>query len=365
MPKSKIIFSSKLLFAIFVFFMIFAVGAFSGNVFASQEAWAAEIPNAESAGKLPEVIVGGHSIGILLQTEGATVVGYAPVVDAEGKSLFPAKEAGILPGDFIVAVNDEKVKTDEEIQNLINEYGNSKTPIMVTLIRNGSKEKVKLAPIYCNDSESYRIGLYIRDNTAGIGTLTYYDPQSKAYGALGHEIADMRQAAKAEGEGDIVGAEIQSINQGKKGTPGEKGGVFTENGLKGNIELNNTFGIFGDLTTSLDNQLYPKPMAIADISQVMEGKAQMLTVVNGSSIQAFDIQILKVFTDDLNTNKNLIIEVTDPALLNISGGIVQGMSGSPIIQNNRLVGAVTHVFVNDPTRGYGCFAASMFDSTKL
>jgi stage IV sporulation protein B len=365
LPKSKLNFSTKLLFAIFVFLMIFAVGVFSGNDFITEEAWAAEIQNTANTTTLPEVIVGGHSIGILLQTEGATVVGYAPVVAPDGKSLFPAKEAGIMPGDFILEVNDQKVKTDEEIQSFINQNGNNENPMSITLSRDGAVQEVKVQPIYCNDSQSYRIGLYIRDNTAGIGTLTYYDPESGTYGALGHEIADMREKANATNEsGNIVSADIQSINRGEKGTPGEKVGVFTDNALKGTIKYNNGFGIFGSLSTNLDNEIFPEPISIAGIDEITEGAAQMLTVVNGSCIQAFDINIIKVFKDNLHTNKNLIIQVTDSELLAAAGGIVQGMSGSPIIQNNRLVGAVTHVFVNDPTRGYGCFAVGMLKAAK-
>lgn len=308
-----------------------------------------------------EVIVGGHSIGVLMRSSGVTVIGFSPVVDEQGQKFYPAKEVGIEIGDVITSINGQAVKTDREAAQIINQFGNSEKEIELEIKRKNKKFKVKIQPRYCYETKRNRVGLYIRDNAAGIGTLTFYDPQTGYYGALGHIISDGETSKQiALGDGRVVNAAVKDINQGQKGKPGEKIGAFLNDAkITGDIRKNTEFGIFGKLENKLTNPIYPFSMPVAFANQVQEGKAEILTVVEGEKIEKFSINIDKVMLQNRPDGKGLIIRITDPRLLSKTGGIVQGMSGSPIIQNGRLVGAVTHVFVNDPTRGYGILAEWM------
>jgi len=305
------------------------------------------------------VMAGGHAVGILLKTDGALVVGYAPLLREDGTTSSPAKTAGIEVGDFITQVDGEEVISDDQVGQAANQAGEEGRDLTLTVLRQGTVYHVDLQPAYCSDTESYRIGLYIRDNTAGVGTLTYYHPESGTYGALGHIVGDNGSSGEPSESGSILSADIQSIKAGMQGEPGEKVGVFVKGGLSGTIERNSIFGIFGHLNSEVENSCYPEAIPVATTSQIQEGPAQIITVLSGDKLETFDIEILRVLPQQQPTGKGLIIRATDPALLNITGGIIQGMSGSPIIQNGRLVGAVTHVFVNDPTKGYGCLAEWM------
>jgi stage IV sporulation protein B len=200
-----------------------------------------------------------------------------------------------------------------------------------------------------------------------VGTLTFFEPNTLIYGALGHVIADAETSQQiAQGEGKIINASIQGIQQARRGQPGEKIGIFTDSQIiLGDIQKNTQAGIFGVLKSRLDNELYPHPLPVAFAHQVETGPARMLTVVDQEKIESFAIEITKIVPQRLPSGKNLVIQITDPRLLSLTGGIVQGMSGSPIIQKNRLVGAVTHVFVNEPTKGYGILAEWMLMETDL
>ena len=201
------------------------------------------------------------------------------------------------------------------------------------------------------------MGLYIRDSAAGVGTLTFYDPVTKKYGALGHVISDVdTQKPIVVHDGHIVRSSVTSIEKGSNGDPGEKLANFSGNrDTLGTIEKNSSFGIFGTLkNTTLKNNIYDEKMPITLSTHVKEGPAKILTVVEGETVEQFDIEIVSSIPQKEPATKGMIIKVTDPKLIEATGGIVQGMSGSPIIQDGKLVGAVTHVFVNDPTSGYGC-----------
>lgn len=303
------------------------------------------------------VIPGGHSVGVMLQTDGVMVVGHSPVYKEEGEIAYPAKEAGLELGDNILMINDHKIKDEKHAAELINTLG-AKGPLKVQAKQKGEKKQFTIIPEYCTDTKSYRIGLYIRDNAAGVGTITFYEPHERRYGALGHMIVDLDTINDQE-KGRIVKADIQGIKPGKKGEPGEKIGVFNGEELKGSIEINSNFGIFGKLNRPLDNPYYKNGVPIALSNQIQEGKAEIITVISGDKLERFDIEILRVLPQHQPTGKGLVIQITDPKLLKTTGGIIQGMSGSPIIQGDKLVGAVTHVFVNDPTKGYGCLAEWM------
>ncbi|MFC4388579.1 SpoIVB peptidase [Gracilibacillus marinus] len=300
------------------------------------------------------VIPGGHSIGINLQTEGVLVVGHHIVTTEKGE-VSPSEEAGIKIGDSILEINNQKIEKMEEVAPLVKEAGNKNKLLAVTIKRGSKVINTKLKPYLDKDEEDYRIGLYIRDSAAGIGTMTFYDPANKRYGALGHIISDMDTRKPVEiNDGSIVESNVTEIKKGENGIPGEKRATFDMNNNKlGNITKNTPFGIFGTLSDIPEKNEWSTPLPIGFPDQVQEGKAKILTVINGEKVEAFDVEIVNTVKQEAPATKSMIIKITDERLLRETGGIVQGMSGSPIIQNNRIIGAVTHVFVNDPTSGYG------------
>lgn len=314
-----------------------------------------------SVNVVPDIrlIPGGHSIGVLLRTEGVMVVGYSPILNQQNEPCFPARDADIKVGDMITGVNGKEVLTDDQVRTLIKEIGQSDKGITLTINRQGKVCKKIVYPRYCNDTKSYRIGLFVRDNAGGVGTLTFCDPVSKKYGALGHVITDGKTNQKLNiRQGKILSASIENIQKGKIGSPGEKVGIFLENTEFGDIQKNEMCGIYGTLKNNLVNTFYHQPLPVLYSNQIRTGKAQILTVVRGQEIKKYDILIEKILYSRTD-GKNMIIRIIDKELLEKTGGIVQGMSGSPIIQDNKLVGAVTHVFVNDPSRGYAVFIENM------
>jgi stage IV sporulation protein B len=303
-----------------------------------------------------KLIPGGHSIGVVLHSRGVIVVGNSPIQTNDGQYVTPAKDAGINVGDLILSINQVPVQSDSQVAEIIDSNGQGE-PLNFLIKRGEEQINVLVKPILCNDTKRYRIGLFVRDSAAGVGTLTFYEPNSRTYGALGHIItdSDTNQPIDCE-KGKIVPATVSGIQHGKRGHPGEKIGVFIEEDqLLGNIQKNTQFGIYGHLNAMLNNDLYSEGIPIASMNQVQTGYAEMLTVVEGQTIERFAIEIQKINLQDSPESKGLVIKVIDPRLLERTGGIVQGMSGSPIIQNGKIVGAVTHVFVHDPTKGYGCF----------
>ncbi|MDR1701626.1 MAG: SpoIVB peptidase, partial [Sporomusaceae bacterium] len=269
----------------------------------------------------------------------------------------PAKEAWLLVGDTLLSINGTPLHTDKQVADIIDANGQTGQSVTILVKRAEGQQNISVTPVLCNDTKRYRIGLFVRDSAAGVGTLTFYEKDSGIYGALGHIITDndTNQPIDCD-KGKIVLATVSGIQHGKKGHPGEKMGVFIEEGrLLGDITKNTQFGIYGHLSEKLVNNAYTGALPVASMSQVKLGSAQMLTVVDAQSIEAFEIEIEKINLQEFPDSKGLIIKVTDERLIEKTGGIVQGMSGSPIIQNGKIVGAVTHVFVHDPTLGYGCF----------
>lgn len=304
-----------------------------------------------------EVVPGGHSIGVKLRPNGVIVVGTGAVSDESGKSHLPAKEAGIELGDTIIKANGIYVYSAEDLSTIIND--DEDKIITLTIKRNDNIFDVNIKAIK-NRLGNFQLGLWVRDITAGVGTLTFYEPETKVYAALGHIISDSDTGKIIEiGNGEIIRAKITSILPAKKNIPGEKRGVFVkEDEVIGNILLNNNFGIFGQIYKPLENPYY-NLIPIAPSSFVHPGRAEILTVVEGEKIERYEIEILKVSKQNNPSPKSMVIKVVDPKLLRKTGGIIQGMSGSPIIQDGFLIGAVTHVFVNDPTKGYAVFAEWM------
>jgi stage IV sporulation protein B len=313
-----------------------------------------------------KVVPGGQSIGVKLNTLGVLIVGHHLVNTNSGKQS-PGEIADIQVGDIITKINGKDIKKMGDVSPFVKESGESQKPMDVTIIRDGKSMHRTLKPLQDKNNQSYRIGLYIRDSAAGVGTLTFYDPTSFKYGALGHVISDMdtKKPIKVN-NGEILGSTVTSIEKGSNGHPGEKLARFSnDQRVLGDISKNSPFGIFGKLNEKISNGSWNKPMPIALSDQVKEGPAKILTVVNGSKVREFEVDVISSVPQKFPATKGMVIKITDPELLKITGGIVQGMSGSPIIQNGRIIGAVTHVFVNDPTSGYGVHIEWMLDEAGI
>lgn len=312
------------------------------------------------------VIPGGQSIGVKLNTVGVLVVGHHLINTENGKKS-PGEIAGIKVGDIITEINGNKIEKMTDVAPFVQSAGQDGKPLNLVISRESGKFTTKLTPLKDKGENTYKLGLYIRDSAAGIGTMTFVHPQSKKYGALGHVISDMdtKKPIVVE-DGQIVRSTVTSIEKGSNGDPGEKLARFSsDHEIVGNIQKNSPFGIFGELNRNLKNGIMDKPLPIALSDQVKEGPAKILTVVNDDKVEEFDIEIVSTIPQKFPATKGMVIKVTDPKLLEKTGGIVQGMSGSPIIQNGKLVGAVTHVFVNDPTSGYGVHIEWMLNEAGI
>ncbi|MEK4028863.1 SpoIVB peptidase [Pseudobacillus sp. FSL P4-0506] len=308
---------------------------------------------AAAASKI-RVIPGGQSIGIKLNTFGVLVVGHHLVETVGGKQS-PGEKAGIRIGDMITEINGKKIEKMQDISAFVQRAGQEATPLQVTIRRNQKVVHTELKPLKDKNEQSFKIGLYIRDSASGIGTLTFVEPESGKYGALGHVIADAdtKKPIIVQG-GEIVKSKVTSIEKGRNGNPGEKLAQFSTGQKKlGDIKRNSPYGIFGRLNQPISNNLVKKSYPVALSHEVKEGPAKILTVINGEKVEWYDIEIVSTIPQKYPATKGMVLKVTDKRLLDKTGGIVQGMSGSPIIQNGKVIGAVTHVFVNDPTSGYG------------
>ncbi|MEH7302678.1 SpoIVB peptidase [Neobacillus drentensis] len=312
------------------------------------------------------VIPGGQSIGVKLNTVGVLVVGHHLINTANGKKS-PGDIAGIKVGDIITEINGNKIEKMTDVAPFVQTAGQDGKALDMVISRESGKFTTKLTPLKDKGENTYKLGLYIRDSAAGIGTMTFVHPQSKKYGALGHVISDMdtKKPIVVE-DGQIVRSTVTSIEKGSNGDPGEKLARFSsDREIVGNIQKNSPFGIFGELNKDLKNGIMDKPLPIALSHQVKEGPAKILTVVNDDRVEEFNIEIVSTIPQKFPATKGMVIKVTDPKLLEKTGGIVQGMSGSPIIQDGKLVGAVTHVFVNDPTSGYGVHIEWMLNEAGI
>ena len=310
-----------------------------------------------------EVYPGGISIGVKINNKGALVVGYSDISTHEGLSESPGKVAGIELGDIIEEVNGENIET---CSDLISKVKTCRNDEMTVKILRGNSEITKKVSLIKEDNE-YKIGLWVRDSTAGIGTLTFYDKDSKTFGALGHPITDGDTNVSFNiKSGTLLKSSVLSIKKGERGNPGEIKGLFiNENESIGNIEKNTNSGIYGDGSVELINPNFNKAMTVAYRDEIKEGHAQIITTVEDGGAKAYDIEILKLLPQDEPGSKSMIIKIVDPVLLEKTGGIVQGMSGSPIIQNGKIIGAVTHVLINKPDVGYGIYIEWMLQDAGV
>ncbi len=303
------------------------------------------------------VVPCGDIVGIKLDAKGIMVVSTDHFADEKGKQYSPALKSGIKPGDIITKVNGKDVSTGEELSSIVS---GSKNALILTLLRNGEEKEIKITPYYDDSIKSSKLGLWVRDSCAGIGTLTFYNPETKEYAALGHPLSDGDTGVMYEAAGGkLTEASVISVSKGKRGVPGELCGIFAPDStpVLGNIEKNSFHGINGKLFRN--NSMAKKEYPIAPRSSIICGKASIISCIEGKETKSYEIEILKICSGSENSSKDMLIKVTDKELIEKTGGIVQGMSGSPIIQQGKLVGAVTHVLVNDPTRGYGIFIDKM------
>ena len=295
-----------------------------------------------------EVILGGENVGIEVNSEGVMIVGF---YDIKGSS--PGREAGLKMGDIIVKVDDTAI---DGIADLSKKFTN-KTTLDIVYKRNDKLNNTTLT--LQEEKGVYKTGLYVKDSIVGIGTLTFIDPTTNRFGALGHEILEQTTGTKFEiKEGKIFESDVTSISKGDRGSVGEKNAIYDEENIFGTIDKNDKTGIYGDYLKSTNSK---ELITISD--EIKKGKASIKTVINGTEKETFTINILNV--DTSSNTKNILFEVTDKELLQKASGIVQGMSGSPIIQNGKLVGAITHVVVDDPHKGYGILITNMLKESDV
>ncbi|WP_069998186.1 SpoIVB peptidase [Cellulosilyticum sp. I15G10I2] len=310
-----------------------------------------------------EVIPCGKIVGIKVDTKGILVLGIGQF-EIEGKIISPCKGL-IEPGDMILKCNDMELKAKEDLRDIIETT--QKEKIKLTVLRNKEIKEVMVQPSYSMFDNEYKIGLWIRDSTQGIGTLTYIDPETGSFGALGHGITDTdTKKLMPIREGNIITTTITHIKKGKKGIPGEISGIieYEDKNIIGEVINNTPIGIYGELDKNKTQDINEKKVPIAFQDEVHEGKASILVDLTNDKVQEYEVYIQKVSKYSNEPAKGMIIKIVDERLLNLTNGIIQGMSGSPILQDGKLIGAVTHVFIQDPTRGYGIFIENMINNEK-
>lgn len=314
-------------------------------------------PAASAEGDVRELIPGGMAFGVKYYAKGAIIIGTCDVETASGL-ISPARDAGLAAGDIVTAAGGKEIGSLEELLELVQGCGGKK--IEIRYLRDGQTQSTFVTPVIDKGANAYRMGVWVRDSTAGIGTITFIDAKNRRFGGLGHGINDSTTGLLMPfGRGSITDVRITGVVRGRKNVPGELKGEF---GTKdtGKLLANTEAGVFG--TYDAIPADLPAPVPVAPASALREGKAIVRTSAGGS-LQEYTIEIEEIYKDSGKT-KNFLVRVTDERLLSLTGGIVQGMSGSPILQDGKLVGAVTHVLVNDPTRGYGICIDNMLAEMK-
>jgi len=304
------------------------------------------------------VYVSGSTVGIYMETKGVLIIDTGEIISREGTSLEPAKNI-VKPGDYIVAFNQQSIKNKQELLKDLSFLDGE--PVTLDVIRDGKQIPLSLTPVK-DAAGAYKLGIWVRDNTQGIGTLTYVDGNGN-YGALGHGISDVDTGELLHiNKGALYQAEILGIQKGETGSPGELSGLirYEPGRIIGNIEKNSKNGIYGNLSAGIKNTGLKK-LPVAYKQELEIGPASILCCVDGQA-KEYRVEITRIDMNHEDTNKSFVIHVTDERLLELTGGIVQGMSGSPVIQNGKVIGAVTHVFVQDATSGYGIFIENMLEA---
>lgn len=308
---------------------------------------------AEDGTKL--VVPGGQSIGVSLNFSGAFVDQLGEIEASDGDSVSPAREAGIVHGDIITAVNGTKTETVSRFSEILNSCESSDVTLTVRGKDNEFRE-VSLTPVRDASDDKLKIGAWMMDAASGVGTVTYFDPQTNEFAAVGHSINDSLPDSAEDGlSGDIYKADVVGVRRGESGTPGELIGVYSDNKLKiGEISASGSHGIVGTVSNPENLISVRGPIPLGGAGDAVLGEAKICSNIEGNKIEEFTINITEINPEDPD-DKDIIFEVTDENLIKRTGGIVRGMSGSPIIQNNKIIGSVTHVLINKPTLGYGIF----------
>lgn len=300
--------------------------------------------------------LGGFPAGFTLKTTTVEVVGICDVITHNGLCS-PARESGIMVGDVIESINGVEVNGSDKINGILNE---DYKKFNINILRNGERFTFDIVPAKDLSTGKNRLGVLVKDTINGIGTVTYVDKKNNKFASLGHPVSDVNNDIIQINGGTVYNCLIYDIKKGVKGAPGELHGAFNNNGIIGKAALNCSCGIYGDLSDKFDVSNLTK-IEKGDLEDVKIGSANIYTTLSGNKVKKYDISIVK--TDRLNKdNRNFVIKIEDDELMDIAGGIVQGMSGSPIVQNGKIIGAVTHVFINDPTRGYGIAIDKMLSS---
>ncbi|MGL5973189.1 MAG: SpoIVB peptidase [Oscillospiraceae bacterium] len=302
----------------------------------------------------------GQPFGIKIMTDGVLVVGESEI-KTKDDILKPYIDAEIKSGDILLSINEKKVLSNNDIKEIVkNSKGNK---LKIKFISEGKIKESYINPALSENDNSYKIGIWVRDSSAGVGTMTFILPYKNVFAGLGHGVCDVDTGELLPiREGEIVGVDIIGVDKSTNGSPGQLKGVFSDDISLGNISNNTNIGVYGNLNNS--NYFNKDQVPMKFKQEVKKGKAQIITTIDETGPQRFDIDIKKIDYNKNKTERNIVIEITDKKLLAKTGGIVQGMSGSPIIQDEKLVGAVTHVFVNDTKKGYGIFAENMIDMSN-
>ena len=304
--------------------------------------------------------VGGFPFGVKFMTDGVIVVGLCEIKTAGGMAD-PARDAGIRQNDVIIKINGNAVTDAASLTHAAETCGGKSIEIVYS--RDGNESATTLTPALCKDDGKYKTGMYVRDSGAGIGTVTYVVPETLSFGGLGHGICDSDTGRLIPMQrGSVVGVTINGVVKGLSGTPGEVKGYFSS-GKTGTLLKNTDCGVFGAFV-SLPSDITPTLLPVGTRNEVKCGRAYIMSTLDGTCPQKYEIEISDI-RQSSTTNKCFTVKVTDKALLDKTGGIIQGMSGSPIIQNGKIIGAVTHVLVNDPTTGYGIFIENMLNAAQM
>ncbi len=310
-----------------------------------------------------EVVPLGELVGLKLYTNGVLVVGMSEISGTDKNTYKPYENTGIVEGDMIIKINENSVTNTEELIECVN---NSKgKEISIKYVRNGEIIETYIKPIE-TAKDDYKIGLWVRDAAAGVGTISFYEPESGLFAALGHGIIDVDTLKLLDiSTGEFVTTNIVSIIKGEKGNPGKIQGSVENQKTIGEVYKNTEFGVFGKVSnTSVLNEDLSKTIKVASRNEIKKGKATIICTLENNKKEEYEVEIQKIFANNNEDNKSMLVKITDEELLEKTGGIIQGMSGSPIIQNGRLIGVLTHVLVSDPTVGYGVFADLMVEKMK-
>ena len=293
------------------------------------------------------LVPGGQVIGLELKNDRVTVAAF------DESSESPAKNAGLKPGDRITQVDGQTIRCAQDVRQAL---AQSDGQVALSVQRNGKTIQIQLRPNITSDGP--RLGVYLKEGVTGVGTVTWCDPENGTFGALGHGVNDSAGNLLTMDAGRIYGASVVSVKKGQVGKPGQLLGALAENTPIGVLEKNTAQGLFGKAEAPFPGE----PLPVAETDEIRIGPATIRSTIQNQTIQQYSVEIVKIYPGDRSEGRNMLLKVTDPALLETTGGIVQGMSGSPIIQDGKLVGAVTHVLVNDPTTGYGIFIENMLDA---